>query len=203
MTSSTSRLAACLFAAVAVVVSACSGSSAGDSSAEPATTEQTAAATTTSTSPTARALVVPTTVAPLLSSTTTTEADPSSISLDELVVGDCVDIADAEGDAVEVGRARRHDCAEPHGLEVYHVASLNDDPSAPYPGDEAVLGAADQMCLDAFAPYVGIAYVDSSLEIAHLRPDQNVWLKGDRSVRCAVQERDLEPLVGTVKDSAR
>lgn len=202
MTSSPRRLAACLLT-VAVAISACSGTGAGDSAADPTTTTGAAPDSTTTTEAAARALVVPTTVAPLLSSTTTTERDPSSITLDELVVGDCIDIADADGEAVEVGRARRSDCSEPHGLEVFHIASLNDDPAAPYPGDEAVLGAADQVCLDAFAPYVGIDYVDSSLEIAHLRPDQNVWLSGDRTVRCAVQDRALEPLVGSVRGSAR
>lgn len=169
------------------------------------TTSTTAPAATTTETTAARrprALVVPTTVAPLRS-TSTTAADPDSVALDELVVGECVDIADAETDAIEVGRARRRACDEPHGLQIFHVGSLDPDPEAPFPGDEAVLAGADQMCLDAFEPYVGIPYLDSSLEIAHLRPSEAVWIGGDRTVRCAVQHRDLEPLVGSVQGSGR
>jgi hypothetical protein len=165
-----------------------------------ATTSPTTVESSTTSTPTPRALVVLTTVAPIVE-TTTSIADPDTIPLDQLAVGNCVDIADAEADPVEVGTARLRSCDEPHGLEVYFLGSLNDDPDAPYPGDEAILAGADQMCLDAFAPYVGSEYVDSSLEIAHLRPDENVWLLGDRVVRCAVQNRNLEPLTTGVQGS--
>lgn len=200
-----------LGAVVLVLLSACSN---GDDPSDEATTSSSSPATTSTeatTGPTTesvaeprrpRALVVPTTVAPLLS-TSTTAADPDSVALDELQVGDCIDLEAADAEPIEVGRARRIDCAEPHALEVFHVGSLNDDPDAPFPGDEAVLDGADQMCLAAFEPYVGAAYVDSTLEIAHLRPSEAVWLSGDRSVRCAVQDRELEPLVGTVQGSGR
>jgi Septum formation len=191
--------------ALALLGGACTSGASDEGSAEvaPTSTSVATSSSSTTTAPAPRALVVPTTVSPLLSSTTSEPSDSATIPLDELAVGDCVDIADAEPGAVEVGTARRRDCVEPHGLEVFYVGSLNDDRSAPYPGDEAVLAAADQLCLDAFMPYVGIAYVDSTLEIAHLRPDQNVWLSGDRIVRCVTQDRSLEPLIGTVKDSAR
>lgn len=187
--------------ALATLIGACTGQDGSGDDAGAVTS--TTALTTATTAEPSRAFVVPTTLAPLLSSTSTIPPDDGSIALDLLVVGDCVDIADAEAGTVEVGTARRHGCDEPHGLEIFHVGSLNDDPEAPYPGDAAVLSAADQMCLDAFAPYVGVAYVDSTLEIAHLRPDENVWLHGDRVVRCAVQDRGLEPLVGSMRDSAR
>jgi Septum formation len=205
MSSSMLRLLAVLVVLTALVGACATDDDPGDVVAGEGTTTSTSPDTSSSstTTPAPRALVVPRTVSPLLSSTTTAPTSSDTISLDDLSVGDCVDIADAEPGAVEVGTARRRDCAEPHGLEVFHVGSLNDDQAAPYPGDEAILAAADQMCLDAFTPYVGIAYVDSTFEIAHLRPDQNVWLHGDRIVRCVAQDRSLEPLVGTVKDSAR
>jgi Septum formation len=196
------RLVAVLVVLTALACACASGTS-DDGAADQPTSTSDGTLSSTTTVPTPRALVIPSTVPPLLSNTPPDPPDSDTIALDDLAVGDCVDIADAEPGAVEVGTARRRDCAEPHGLEVFHVGSLNDAESAPYPGDEAVLAAADQMCLDAFAPYVGIAYVDSTLEIAHLRPDQNVWLHGDRIVRCVTQDRALQPLIGTVKDSVR
>ncbi|MBK5222717.1 MAG: septum formation family protein [Acidimicrobiia bacterium] len=160
----------------------------------------TASATTTTTERVGRALVTPTTVEPIIAPPDDTTASGSMIPLDQLAAGDCVDLPGLgmlESITVE-GGAQRRACDEPHGVEVYAVASLNDEPSAGYPGDGAVLGAADQLCLDAFEPYVGQKYVESTLDIVHLRPDADAWAGGDRVVHCAVHNRDLQPLAARV-----
>lgn len=173
------------------------GDAASPSSTTVAPTSTTAPSTTTTTAA-GRALVTATTVQPLVAATTT-EADAGT-PLDELAVGDCADLPGLGlDDTVEVTHAEVVDCATPHAVEVFLVTSLNGDPDAPYPGDETVLAAADQACLDAFPAYVGVAYVDATLEIVHLRPDEELWLRGDRDVRCAVHNRDMSPLTATVR----
>lgn len=163
----------------------------------PATT---APPTTTTTEP-GRALVTASTVQPLVA-TTASSVEDTATPLDELVVGDCADLPGLGLDeSVEVTHAEVVDCATPHAVEVFLVASLNSEPDAPYPGDDAVLVAADQVCLDAFPTYVGAPYVESALEIVHLRPDEELWLRGDRDVRCAIHNRDLSPLTAPVRST--
>jgi Septum formation len=196
------RLAPLLVGLVAVLlVAGCSSGASPD--ADGGTTSTTP--TTAERAPTAdaaRALGTPTTLAPLVAETATTEL-AGEVGLDELQAGDCVDITEASTASNQVATALRIACDQPHQFEIFHAGSLDPDPAAPYPGDDAVLAGADAMCLEAFPAYVGAAYVDSSLEIAHLRPDQAVWAAGDRIVRCALQDRLLQPLVGTVQGSAR
>jgi hypothetical protein len=208
VTASATRRPVLLVAAVlALLLTGCAdddgdeGATSADTAAV-STTSTTAASTTTAPEP-ARAFVTAPTVQPIVTPTTDDDTD-GVVPLDELVVGDCVDLPGLGlPEAVEVTTATRVPCDEPHGVEVFAVASLNDDPAAGYPGDDVVVSAADDLCLAAFPAYVGTAYVDSSLEIVHLRPDAAVWGRGDRIVRCAVHDRALEPLVGSVAGSAR
>jgi hypothetical protein len=131
-------------------------------------------------------------------------ATPSTRLLADLQVGECVDLPGLrDPDTVEVTVAELRDCDEPHDAEVYARISLDDDPAAAYPGDEQVLAAADQVCLDAFEGYVGVRYVDTRLEIVHLRPTTASWARGDRTVVCAAMNAVAGPLVGSVADTAR
>ncbi|QGG94526.1 septum formation family protein [Actinomarinicola tropica] len=196
--------------ACSLILAACSDAD-GDGSAAPATsTTSTTVSTTTSTAPTTttteregRAFVTATTVAPLVAPSTTVP-DEGTVALSELAAGDCADLPGLGLDeSVEVTTAEVLPCEDPHGVEIYLVTSLNDDPAASYPGDTAVIAAADQVCLDGFEAYVGAAYLDSSLEIVHIRPDAGIWEDGDRRVHCGVHDRDLEPLTGTVQGSGR
>lgn len=150
-----------------------------------------------------RALVTVPSVRPLVPATTTT-TDPAATPIGELEVGDCVDLPGLGlPETVEVVNALRRDCADPHGAEIHAVIALDEDPTAPYPGDEAVTTTADETCLSSFAAYVGVEYVHSSLEILHLRPDEAAWTRGERVVHCGVYDPAGEPLVGTVQGSGR
>lgn len=131
--------------------------------------------------------------------------DDGRVPLGALQVGDCVDLPDLDGLAeldgpggVEAVDATPRRCEEPHDAEAFARMSLNENPDAPFPGDEHVLAAADQKCLEAFGGYVGVGYVDSELEIVHIRPNAAAWARGDRVLVCAAASVDSEPLVGSV-----
>ena len=208
VTAATRRPVLLVAAALALLLMGCADDDGGEGASSPdtaaaSTTSTTAAASTTTAPEPARAFVTAPTVQPIVTPTTDDGAE-GVVPLDELVVGDCVDLPGLGlPESVEVTTATRVPCDEPHGVEVFAVASLNDDPAAGYPGDDVVVSAADDLCLAGFPAYVGTDYVDSTLEIVHLRPDAAVWGRGDRIVRCAVHDRALEPLVGSVAGSAR
>jgi hypothetical protein len=203
--------------AVGLAVAGCASSAdtAAPTSTTPVTTEPTATSasvTTTTSTPAARALgTVPPGGSPSdgdpSDGNDTGDDDPDSgdgsphvpTALADLAPGDCIDLADLEaaGD-LEVAEVSVLDCSEPHDAEVYALISLDDDPDSRHPGDEHVLAAADRVCLDAFQGYVGARYVDTRLEIVHLRPTVASWARGDRRVICAVVNAGSGPLVGSV-----
>lgn len=115
----------------------------------------------------------------------------------ELQVGDCVDLPGRD-DGTETDEVPLRDCDEDHDAEVFARVSLDDDPESPHPGDEAVTATAEDVCFDAFEPYVGVAYLDSGLEIAFYRPNEAAWVRGDRSVVCLLFSPDGERLSGSV-----
>ncbi|PFG41800.1 uncharacterized protein DUF4190 [Isoptericola jiangsuensis] len=114
----------------------------------------------------------------------------------DLVVGDCFEPpADlTSGDPLESA-----DCATPHTAEAYEVYDL---PDGDFPGMEAVAAEAQTRCLDAFAPYVGSEYVDSSLDVMYFHPTDVSWTFGDRRVVCGIVTMDGTPLETTVAGSA-
>lgn len=210
---STVRRALCTTLLAAVALGACGddGDGSATSTSAPPTTTTTEPApaeeptsTTAATSPAdeddedGRAFVVPTTIRPLEATPTTTST--AGVRLTDLAVGDCADIAGLGLDAsAPITHAEPRECDEPHGIEIYLVSSLVTEEDTAYPGDEAIVALADQTCLDGFAPYVGVAYVDAALEVVHLRPDEAAWAAGDRVVHCAVHSRDLRPLTESVR----
>src|SRR5690606_32466534 len=169
--SSTSAALAALACAVVVLASACTedpdavtappsttavtASTTAPTSASTSTSPSTSTSTTTTEPPTPRALVAATWPAESDDTGPDLDADPS-VRIAELAPGDCVlldelvEAGDGQVESVEVV-----ECAVPHDAEIYAVVSLDDDPDSDHPGDEVVVGAADQVCLDAFDPYVG------------------------------------------------
>lgn len=60
-------------------------------------------------------------------------------------------------------------------------------PEGEYPGEDAVMAAAEEGCLPAFEEFVGIAYDSSELEWFPLTPTESGWDEfGDREIVCAV-----------------
>lgn len=115
-----------------------------------------------------------------------------------LEVGTCFN--DADSTATELSEVPIVDCSEPHDNEVYHLFDL---PDGDYPGEAAVSTAANEGCLDAFAGYVGTAYLDSELDYFPLTPTSGSWDAGDREVVCALYDLTLAQLTGSMQGAGR
>lgn len=125
-------------------------------------------------------------------------ASACSGSVFTLAVGTCFD---DEGLSSEVTDVPVVDCDEPHDNEVFHVFDL---PDGDWPGDEAVLDAADEVCLgSAFADFVGTAYLDSEVDAFSITPTQGSWEQADdREVICAAWVPGERP-TGTLAGAGR
>lgn len=92
-------------------------------------------------------------------------------------------------------------CEGPHQLEVYHASNLA---LAEYPGEDAMVEAGEQRCLEAFEPFVGIAYEESVYGFSVLYPSEQSWEElDDREVLCMLGNVDGTPKTGSAKGSAR
>ncbi|MGD9754503.1 MAG: septum formation family protein [Acidimicrobiia bacterium] len=95
------------------------------------------------------------------------------------------------------------DCSQPHDAEVFALIALAGADGDRFPGEAAAQAQARAECLARFEPFVGLEYATSTLRIAVLRPTENTWVDGDRTVVCSVYHEDLRPLVGTARSSGR
>jgi hypothetical protein len=115
-----------------------------------------------------------------------------------LAVGDCFDTDQfVPGEAIDRRGLHLVACTDPHQHEVYAIQPSSAATNAPFPGDEAMTALADDLCLEAFAPALGVDYRQSSLDFATIKPDATSWRQGDRSVICAVHDLDFAPLSGS------
>ena len=87
------------------------------------------------------------------------------------------------------------DCATPHQGEIFHNLVLDPAPGATYPGDTPVSALADQICVDAFASYIGTDFESSRLNILYFYPSAETWADGDRTVVCIVYGSEPEELL--------
>jgi hypothetical protein len=117
----------------------------------------------------------------------------------DLAVGDCFDDGDlALGDVEEVGDVPMVECSEPHDNEVYAVVTVDGDT---FPGESAIQAQADEICLAAFDPFVGLDYQSSALDFGWLVPTADTWEAGDRVVACFIYRMDLAKITGTLEGS--
>ena len=118
----------------------------------------------------------------------------------ELAVGDCFDDGDLViGELEEVGEVPLVECSAPHDNEVYAVVTVDKEV---FPGEQAIQDQADEVCLDAFDPFVGLDWESSTLDFGWLVPTADSWDMGDRVVACFVYRLDLEKVRGTLEDSS-
>ncbi|MET0564878.1 MAG: septum formation family protein [Acidimicrobiia bacterium] len=118
----------------------------------------------------------------------------------ELAVGDCFDDGDLSlGELEEVGEVPLVECSEPHDNEVYAIVAVDGEV---FPGEQAIQTRADESCLDAFDPFVGLDYESSALDFGWLVPTADSWELGDRVVACFVYRLDLEKVSGTLQGSS-
>lgn len=114
----------------------------------------------------------------------------------DLEVGMCLDDANLPATFTSIPLV---DCAEPHDSEVYAVETLAD---GAYPGEEEIFRLAEEVCLDAFEPYVGISYDRSLYYFAYYWPEKNNWGAGDRDVVCVLFDENGQT-EGSVRGSGR
>jgi hypothetical protein len=119
--------------------------------------------------------------------------------LGDLEVGDCfADIPKVEEEVI-YNSIDTVSCSEPHGAEIYAVVGL---PEGDFPGDEAVLAQAVEVCGAEFEGFVGLPYEESVLEFSYLYPTEESWDAGDRSVTCSVVDLAGDT-TGTLADANR
>lgn len=114
----------------------------------------------------------------------------------DLEVGMCLNDANLTGRVTSIPLV---DCDEPHDSEVYAIEALAE---GPYPGDDEVFRLADEVCLDAYEPYVGMAYDTSYYFFGYYWPDKSNWASGDRNVICVVYDENGQ-IEGSVRGSGR
>lgn len=129
------------------------------------------------------------------------EAGP--VSVFDLLEGDCT----SPPDEVRTGLERIDvvPCSEPHTQEVFAVLEyeIPDDGNDDFPGDNELETYAEAACLDPFADYVDVDYIDSSLFITFLLPTVTSWNEeGDREIVCFAQTTG-EQLEASVEGSQR
>lgn len=103
-----------------------------------------------------------------------------------LRVGDCLNVNETMPDTeetFEVESVPTVPCGDEHDSEVYASHQMED---GEYPGDEAVLAAVDELCYADFAPFVGLAYEDSTLDFTAFFPSAQSWEMDDREILCIV-----------------
>jgi hypothetical protein len=122
----------------------------------------------------------------------------TSTSVLTLGVGDCLHAADLErgesvSDIVTVP------CDEPHDAEIFASRDL---PAGDYPGLDGVRAEAENFCLPEFESFVGIAYLESELDVYPLLPTSDSWeQEDDRTILCiAVAPEDV---TGTLEGAER
>ena len=133
----------------------------------------------------------------------TSEQDVSVFAVKQ---GDCLDdkTINAIGTEVssEVEDVHAIPCTDPHTLEAYRVFDLEGGDT--YPGPTVVQKQAQQGCLDAFEPFIGLPYNQSKLTFSYLYPQALSWTQADdRSVVCLVGEPGGTPSTGTLKGVKR
>jgi hypothetical protein len=133
-------------------------------------------------------------------STTRTTVVRSTGEEAPLEVGDCGDVPRVRvGGPLDPASVDIVPCTRPHDVE---VAAVFDHPlggDSEFPGEAAVDGFATDECLQRFEEYVGIAYEDSTLDVAYVAPGEDGWDDGDRRIACVLYHVDFEPLTGSVR----
>ncbi|APF35843.1 hypothetical protein A9Z40_01715 [Microbacterium arborescens] len=112
-------------------------------------------------------------------------------------VGDCM--LDSGTADTEVTETPTVPCSEAHDLEAYHAQDIDADE---FPGVEAAQTEAEQVCYDAFAPFVGISYEESVLGFNYYVPTAGSWDAGDREILCLIGDPQGQ-VTGTLAGAAR
>lgn len=145
-----------------------------------------------------------TTAPPTTAPPSTTEPPAEQVDVGDLEPGQCFDYRDVQDDeGAVVEGVFGVDCNLPHDNEVYAIVEHPGASGDLYPGDDALISFADELCYGGFEAFVGRQYELSDLEIGHIRPSGESWDDGDRTIHCFVFQRDGEKLTGTAQGANR
>ena len=122
-----------------------------------------------------------------------------TVDIFEIQIGDCFDDQSMYGtdETVELTGVGGVPCQQPHDNEIYAQTQMA---LTEYPGEDAILKAADKFCFEEFEAYVGTSYQNSILDITYIYPTIESWNQmSDREISCALFDMNLEKLVGSVR----
>jgi len=126
-------------------------------------------------------------------------ATAAPIEVADVLVGDCLDgLGDA--DLASVSTVTLVPCTEPHAFEVYAGFDL---PIGTYPGEDAVVAAAEDGCGTRFEAFTGSAYDGSQLDYNYFIPPEDDWtISGSHLVSCLIDD-PAGPVTGTLAQARR
>lgn len=96
----------------------------------------------------------------------------------DLRIGDCLDMGGLLSAAADPASLVTVRCDEPHDAEIYA------EQNAAGSDLDRLEAQAQQFCSARFEDFTGEPYGESTLEVTFLRPTEESWAAGDRSVRC-------------------
>jgi hypothetical protein len=120
-----------------------------------------------------------------------------------LRVGDCLNSTDdmaSDEEITNIVSVPTMPCGDEHDSEVFASHDMTGDD---YPGDDAVITAADDFCYTEFEGFVGLPFEESALYYTTMFPTEDSWdLDGDREILCVVVD-DAGAVTGTLAGAAR
>jgi hypothetical protein len=121
----------------------------------------------------------------------------------DLRVGDCFDIPEEVSDsaATQFGKATGTPCADPHKYEVFVAETMTG--YATYPTHDQFDAWSLATCKSAFAPYVGVTFDNSTLDVWTFYPTDTAWAHGDHGAQCSLADPANSARVGSLKGSKR
>ena len=125
-------------------------------------------------------------------------------AVDDLAVGDCLLMPENE----EITSVESTECSEAHELEVFHLVTLTDSNSTPYPGEDNVFNRIMDQCVNSFDGYVGFDYQSSIWFVNAIYPTAESWNEqDDREGTCVLFQpgagEDPVSLTGSARNSGR
>lgn len=117
----------------------------------------------------------------------------------QIEVGDCL----LEPTGEEITSFTNQPCHLSHDMEVFHITEHPGGRDAPYPGEAALIDYAQEVCVEAFPDFVGLPWLDSTLDTYYLYPVDRGWrILGDREIVCTIYD-PAGPVEGTLEGAAR
>lgn len=124
-------------------------------------------------------------------------SEAGTLHIEDLRVGDCFDFENAE----EISEVDARPCTEPHGYELFHVATWSG--SDAYPDEDALVDFVIGNCVPAFDQYVGVPYEASAIDFVPFTPTEEGWDAGDRVIQCALIDPQQPSLTSSLRGADR